>query len=103
MFPSKTDTFGIVVIEALASGLPVAAYPVTGPMDIVTSDALGALDADLGRAVGRALATGDPAACAAEGAGYTWENSTRQFFGNLVPVASRQSPVVAVASALPLG
>ena len=38
VFPSKTDTFGIVVIEALASGLPVAAYPVTGPVDIVTRD-----------------------------------------------------------------
>jgi glycosyltransferase involved in cell wall biosynthesis len=93
VFPSKTDTFGIVVIEALASGLPVAAYPVTGPIDIVTSDKLGALDADLGKAVERALRTGDPAACAAEGAGYTWENSTRQFAANLVPCSGepRQS------------
>lgn len=86
VFPSKTDTFGIVVIEALASGLPVAAYPVTGPVDIVTRDELGALDADLGAAVRRALVSGNPAACAAEGASYTWENSTRQFLANLVPV-----------------
>ncbi len=85
VFPSRTDTFGIVVIEALASGLPVAAYPVTGPMDIVTRDELGALDADLGKAVERALATADPAACAAEGAGYTWANCTQQFLSNLVP------------------
>ena len=86
VFPSKTDTFGVVVIEALASGLPVAAYPVTGPADIITNEKWGALDADLGKAVERALATADPAACAAEGAGYTWENCTRQFLANLVPV-----------------
>jgi glycosyltransferase involved in cell wall biosynthesis len=85
VFPSKTDTFGVVVIEALASGLPVAAYPVTGPADIIRDEKLGALDNDLGNAVSRALATGDPAACAAEGATYTRENCTRQFLANLVP------------------
>ena len=51
VFPSKTDTFGIVMIEALACGLPVAAYPVTGPIDIVTRPELGALDDDLGKAI----------------------------------------------------
>jgi glycosyltransferase involved in cell wall biosynthesis len=86
VFPSRTDTFGIVVIEALASGLPVAAYPVTGPVDIVTRDELGALDTDLGRAVERALESGNPTACAAEGASYTWANCTQQFLENLVPV-----------------
>jgi glycosyltransferase involved in cell wall biosynthesis len=87
VFPSKTDTFGMVVIEALASGLPVAAYPATGPVDTVTHEKLGALDDDLGRAVERALRTGDPAACAAEGRAYTWENCTRQFLDGLVPVS----------------
>jgi glycosyltransferase involved in cell wall biosynthesis len=86
VFPSKTDTFGIVLIEALASGVPVAAYPVTGPLDIVTNERLGALDEDLGKAVARALRTGDPAACAAEGRTYTWENCTRQFVANLVSI-----------------
>jgi glycosyltransferase involved in cell wall biosynthesis len=86
VFPSKTDTFGVVVIEALASGLPVAAYPVTGPADIVTNEKFGALDRDLGKAVERGLATGDPAACSAEGRKYTWEYCTRQFLSNLVPV-----------------
>jgi glycosyltransferase involved in cell wall biosynthesis len=89
VFPSKTDTFGVVVIEALASGLPVAAYPVTGPADILTDDALGALDENLGSAVEHALVSGNRAACAAAGASYTWENCTRQFLANLVAVSTR--------------
>ncbi|MDA1155587.1 MAG: glycosyltransferase family 1 protein [Proteobacteria bacterium] len=55
VFPSRTDTFGIVLIEALASGLPIAAYDVPGPCDIVTDPSLGALDEDLGAAISRAL------------------------------------------------
>lgn len=86
VFPSRTDTFGIVLIEALACGVPVAAYPVTGPIDVVTDDRLGALDADLSQAVERALRTGNREACVAEGRRYTWENCTRQFLANLVPV-----------------
>ena len=86
VFPSKTDTFGVVLIEALASGLPVAAYPVTGPVDIVTRPELGALRENLGEAVSAALADGRPAACAEEGARYTWARCTAQFVSNLVPV-----------------
>jgi glycosyltransferase involved in cell wall biosynthesis len=55
VFPSRTDTFGNVIIEALASGLPVAAYPVTGPADILTDSACAALDDNLGAAIVRAL------------------------------------------------
>jgi glycosyltransferase involved in cell wall biosynthesis len=93
VFPSRTDTFGLVLVEALASGVPVAAYPVTGPIDIVTDERVGALDEDLGRAVERALRLGDPAACVALAQGYSWANSTRQFLGNLVEVRPAVSRV----------
>lgn len=86
VFPSKTDTFGLVMIEALACGLPVAAYPVTGPIDIITRPELGALDTDLGTAIAKAMATGDPTACVTEGRRYTWENCTGQFVANLAPL-----------------
>jgi len=86
VFPSQTDTFGLVVVEALACGVPVAAYPATGPKDILSHDGLGAIDADLGRAVERALQTGNRDACLAEAKKYTWEACTRQFESNLVTV-----------------
>ncbi len=60
VFPSRTDTFGMVLIEALSCGLPIAAYPVTGPADIVTEPMLGALNDDLAAAAQKALtAPGD--------------------------------------------
>ncbi len=90
VFPSRTDTFGIVLIEALACGLPVAAYPVPGPQDIVTDPRWGALDEDLARAVRRALERGDRAACATEGRRYTWPACTQQFLAALVPVRDGQ-------------
>ncbi|WP_188237507.1 glycosyltransferase family 4 protein [Sphingopyxis sp. LK2115] len=77
VFPSRTDTFGLVVIEALSCGTPVAAYPVPGPGDIVTDDA-GALDEDLGRAIDGAL-TRDRKDAAALGARYSWASCTAQF------------------------
>jgi hypothetical protein len=64
----------------------VAAYPATGPVDIITHESLGACDEDLGVAIKRALETGDRESCIAESKKYTWENCTRQFEANLVPV-----------------
>lgn len=84
VFPSKTDTFGLVMIEALASGVPVAAYPVTGPVDILTPE-VGAMHDDLDTAIAEAL-TRDPARCAAYGGTFTWEASAAQFLNALVPL-----------------
>ena len=81
VFPSRTDTFGLVMIEALACGTPVAAYPVTGPVDIITPD-VGALSDDLGQAIGVALAC-DRAACAAYGASFSWARSAEEFLAGL--------------------
>lgn len=84
VFPSKTDTFGLVMIEALASGVPVAAYPVTGPVDVLTAE-VGVMDADLTTAIAGALRL-DRGACAAYGRSFTWEASARQFLEALAPV-----------------
>ncbi|RYE02051.1 MAG: glycosyltransferase family 1 protein [Sphingomonadales bacterium] len=89
VFPSRTDTFGLVMIEALACGVPVAGYPVTGPIDIVTPET-GALSEDLGTAIAEAL-TRDRAACAAYGRTFTWEASAAQFFAGLCPLISRRA------------
>lgn len=77
VFPSRTDTFGLVIIEALACGTPVAAYPVAGPADILTPES-GAMDEDLDMAIARALAL-DPEACIAHARSFTWEESAQQF------------------------
>jgi glycosyltransferase involved in cell wall biosynthesis len=83
VFPSRTDTFGLVVIEALACGVPVAAYPVIGPKDIITVPGIGCLHENLATAIRTALASADPAACLAHARTFTWENATRQFRNNL--------------------
>jgi len=84
VFPSRTDTFGLVLLEALASGLPVAAYPVPGPLDIVDGTGVGALDDDLAAAAQRAIAI-PPADCRALALKYTWRASAEQFVENLRP------------------
>lgn len=84
VFPSSTDTFGLVMIEALACGTPVAAFPVGGPNDVVT-DAVGALSPDLARAVTGALAKPRDA-CAAYARNFGWGAATRQFIAALVPL-----------------
>jgi glycosyltransferase involved in cell wall biosynthesis len=83
VFPSLTDTFGLVNLEAMACGVPVAAFPVTGPIDVVEDGVTGALDQDLGKAAERALAI-DPLACRARALQSSWTSCTREFEGHLV-------------------
>jgi len=82
VFPSRTDTFGLVMIEALACGTPVAAFPVRGPIDVLDAEC-GAMDEDLERAIAAAL-TRDRAACSAYAQRFSWSASARQFADALV-------------------
>jgi len=84
VFPSRTDTFGLVLLEALASGVPVAAYPVPGPLDVIGDSPAGVLNIDI--AVAAHAALGIPAeVCRAHALSFSWEACTRQFLSNLSP------------------
>ena len=87
VFPSLTDTFGLVILEALACGTPVAAFPVTGPKDVLgtASAQVGALDADLRTACLSALHA-DRAACRAHAERFSWRVCAEMFLSNLVPL-----------------
>jgi glycosyltransferase involved in cell wall biosynthesis len=87
VFPSRTDTFGLVLVEAMACGTPVAAYPVTGPIDVIRDPAVGALSEDLRAAALSALAL-DRGAVRDYAQQYSWAKATRQFLEQLRPVAS---------------
>jgi len=84
VFPSRTDTFGLVSLEAMACGVPVAAYPVAGPIDVIDDGVTGALDEDLARATWRALIV-DPQACRDRALRSGWDMCSREFEANLVP------------------
>ena len=89
VFPSRTDTFGIVLIEAMASGLPVAAFPVAGPIDVV-GPAAGVLDEDLRAACLEALTI--PREAAREySLRFTWKESARQFLENVEACRARRA------------
>ena len=83
VFPSKTDTFGIVIIEALKCGLPVAAYPVAGPKDIFNGTNIGSLNNDLKKAALEALKS-DRSACIEHAKKYTWENCAKIFLNSAI-------------------
>lgn len=90
VFPSLTDTFGLVLLEALASGVPVAAFPVTGPIDVAADPRLGCLDWDLAKAALAALEK-RPEDCRAHAEGYSWRACANIFLSNLHPFASQRA------------
>jgi glycosyltransferase involved in cell wall biosynthesis len=96
VFPSRTDTFGMVMIEALACGIPVAAYPVQGPLDVIENGVTGCLSDDLREAALEALKL-NPERCRETAMKYTWEACTRQFLGHL-ETARRDNPAALAAS-----
>ena len=88
--PSRTETFGLVMLEALACGLPVAALPVPGPLDVIGDSGVGVLDWDLRAAALRAVPI--PAElCRAYALRFSWRASIQQFLGNLVQGADGDS------------
>lgn len=88
VFPSRTDTFGLVLLEALASGLPVAALPVPGPLDVLGDAPVGVLDHDLARAARAALEL-DRRACRAFALKSSWARCAERLVELLVPVPAR--------------
>lgn len=104
VFPSVADTFGIVMLEAMASGVPVAAYPVTGPADVVREGVSGVLANDLREAAVGALAL-DRASVRAAAVDYTWEGAARVFLENVESALFRKRgcPVPARARVLLAG
>ncbi|HLI21078.1 MAG TPA: glycosyltransferase family 1 protein [Stellaceae bacterium] len=84
VFPSRTDTFGLVMLEALASGVPVAAFPVPGPLDVIDQSGVGALDEDLRRAALKALEL-PRERCREHALRFSWSACARQFLDQLAP------------------
>jgi glycosyltransferase involved in cell wall biosynthesis len=99
VFPSRTDTFGLVNLEAMACGVPVAAYPVTGPIDVIQDGVTGALGADLASAARRALEI-DPNACREHALKSGWDVCSREFESNLERCEIPAQPKLILASRL---
>src|SRR5690606_28243039 len=78
VFPSRTDTYGLVMLEALACGTPVAAFPVAGPLDVLQAGVTGVMDEDLGRACRAALRL-DRQTCAEQAMRQSWRASALEF------------------------
>ena len=96
VFPSRSDTFGLVLLEAMASGVPVAAFPVTGPADVIENGITGVLDDDL-RTAALAAAKLDGRACRAFALGHTWRAAARQFLQHVETAVGGVGPREAAA------
>jgi glycosyltransferase involved in cell wall biosynthesis len=96
VFPSLTDTFGLAMIEALACGVPVAAFPVPGPLDVIEPGVTGVMHEDLAAAIDGALRL-ERAGCVAAAAAFSWDAATSQFLAGLAPIGA------APRATLPLG
>ncbi|MDO9221425.1 MAG: glycosyltransferase, partial [Thiobacillus sp.] len=91
VFPSKTDTFGLVLLEAMACGLPVAAYPVSGPIDVLGDSPAGVMHEDLREACMAALNI-DRHSARAHAEKFSWRAATEQFVGHLHPAMQETAP-----------
>lgn len=100
VFPSRTDTLGLVMLEAMACGVPVAAFPVPGPLDVVRNGCTGVLDENLETAVFRALSI-DPSACIEFAQAHSWERSTERFLAMQRPLRSETAVSVSVCDSGP--
>jgi glycosyltransferase involved in cell wall biosynthesis len=96
VFPSLTDTFGLAMIEASACGVPVAAFPVPGPVDVIEQGVTGVLHADLAIAIRGALKL-DRRVCAARAAAFSWDAATCQFLAGLAPIPASLRAALAVS------
>ena len=85
VFPSRTDTLGLVMLEAMASGVPVAAYPVPGPVDVVLEGVSGCLDEDLAAAMEKAMRL-DPTDCRTFAAEFSWRHCSQIFLDLVQPI-----------------
>ncbi|HUK09056.1 MAG TPA: glycosyltransferase family 1 protein [Stellaceae bacterium] len=100
VFPSRSETFGLVLLEALASGLPVAAYPVTGPLDVIGDSGVGCLRPDLAEAIAGALEIA-PKRCREHALSFSWGDATQEFLANIglpEPVVTPQAATAASIS-----
>jgi glycosyltransferase involved in cell wall biosynthesis len=96
VFPSLTDTFGLVMLEAMACGIPVAAFPVTGPKDVIGTSGAGILDNDLAAAAVKARDI-DAEACRAHALKFSWDAVVSEFLDYLAPIERPQEPLVQAA------